>query len=229
MSSLQIVRRVPACIVQTAVSRSSSVTHAPVEADFIFSPLVYADWCGPCKAIAPHFEKMSQEYSKPKKVAFCKVNVDSQSSISRAHGVSAMPTFMIFHAGQAIETIRGANPPALAAAVTKAIALPEKANSGGSFKTPGRTLGAESGGGQAATRGGGAGIGFDVSGIFRHIIAVLGLYLVSLFAVRWFMFGLPPGGFSAMLTDWLPTSLDRLLHPSATVAFQHGQPAATDT
>ncbi|KAF3351271.1 40S ribosomal protein S22 [Verticillium dahliae VDG2] len=77
----------------------------------------YADWCGPCNAIAPHFEKMANEYSKPKKAAFCKINVDTQSTISRAHGVSAMPTFIIFHAGKPIETIRGANPPALATAI----------------------------------------------------------------------------------------------------------------
>ncbi|EEY16232.1 conserved hypothetical protein [Verticillium alfalfae VaMs.102] len=97
----------------------------------------YADWCGPCKAIAPHFEKMANEYSKPKKAAFCKINVDTQSTISRAHGVSAMPTFVIFHAGKPIETIRGANPPALANAVANAMKLPDKTKTGGaSFRHP---------------------------------------------------------------------------------------------
>ncbi|KAM0326344.1 hypothetical protein ACHAQA_006945 [Verticillium albo-atrum] len=147
----------------------------------------YADWCGPCKAIAPHFEKMANEYSKPKKVAFCKINVDTQSSISRAHGVSAMPTFIIFHAGKAIETIRGANPPALANAVTNAMKLPDKTGGGGgaSFGKPGRTLGGE---GVSAGRGAAAApasfnAGFDVVSILRHLFTVAALYVVTLVAI----------------------------------------------
>ncbi|KAH7376969.1 thioredoxin [Plectosphaerella cucumerina] len=146
----------------------------------------YADWCGPCKAIAPHFEKLAQEHSRPKKVAFCKINVDTQSSISRALGVTAMPTFIIFHAGQPVETIRGANPPALTAAITKAIALPDKANAGSAFQKPGRTLGGEGVGSQttAPARGGaGSGLGFGFMDVLKHIIPILGIYFVSLFAI----------------------------------------------
>ncbi|KAH6683756.1 thioredoxin [Plectosphaerella plurivora] len=143
----------------------------------------YADWCGPCKAIAPHFEKLAQEHSKPKKVAFCKINVDTQSSISRGLGVTAMPTFIIFHAGQPIETIRGANPPALTAAITKAVALPEKANAGSAFKKPGRTLGGEGVGSQPAAASSGSGLGFGVMDVVKHIVAILGIYFVSLFAI----------------------------------------------
>lgn len=196
-------------------------------------PTVYADWCGPCKAIAPHFEKMSKEYSKPKKVAFCKINVDSQSTISRAHGVSAMPTFIIFHAGQPIETIRGANPPALAAAVTKAIALPDKSGGGGAaFKTPGRTLGGEGvGGSRAAPSAGGASfMGFDLLSVLKHVFAVLGLYFVSVIAVRWFLFGMPPGGIWEMVADWVPANpIDRLRNPSPLFTFQPRQPRAPGT
>ncbi|KAG7137633.1 Thioredoxin like protein [Verticillium longisporum] len=148
----------------------------------------YADWCGPCKAIAPHFEKMANEYSKPKKAAFCKINVDTQSTISRAHGVSAMPTFIIFHAGKPIETIRGANPPALANAVANAMKLPDKTKAGGaSFGTPGRTLGGQ-GVGAAAGSGGlppsrPYNSGFDVVSILRHLFTIAALYVVTLVAI----------------------------------------------
>ncbi|KAL9946032.1 hypothetical protein D7B24_004071 [Verticillium nonalfalfae] len=159
----------------------------------------YADWCGPCKAIAPHFEKMANEYSKPKKAAFCKINVDTQSTISRAHGVSAMPTFIIFHAGKPIETIRGANPPALANAVANAMKLPDKTKAGGaSFGTPGRTLGASFGtpgrtlGGQGVGAAAGSGglppsrpynSGFDIVSILRHLFTIAALYVVTLVAI----------------------------------------------
>lgn len=142
-----------------------------------------------------------------------------------------MPTFIIFHGGQPIETIRGANPPALAAAITKAIALPDKVNAGSAFKTPGRTLGGEGVGAQgaaAANRSAGPALGFNLVSVFKHVIAVLGLYFVSIFAVRWYLFGPPPGGYKAMLTDWIPT-IDRLLQPSPTIVFQHSQTTAPGT
>ncbi|RBQ73627.1 hypothetical protein VDGD_02812 [Verticillium dahliae] len=152
----------------------------------------YADWCGPCNAIAPHFEKMANEYSKPKKAAFCKINVDTQSTISRAHGVSAMPTFIIFHAGKPIETIRGANPPALATAVANAMKLPDKTKAGGaSFGTPGRTLGGQGVGVGAGAAAGSGGLppsrpynsGFDVVSILRHLFTIAALYVVTLVAI----------------------------------------------
>lgn len=49
----------------------------------------YADWCGPCKTIAPEFERMSKQFSAPKVVAFAKVNVDQQQGIAQTYGVRA--------------------------------------------------------------------------------------------------------------------------------------------
>ena len=49
----------------------------------------YADWCGPCKAIAPTFEALCAAESKPGKVAFVKVDVDRQQEIARQYSVSA--------------------------------------------------------------------------------------------------------------------------------------------
>ena len=131
--------------------------------------------------IAPHFEKLANQYSKPKKIAFAKVNVDNQPSISRSNGVAAMPTFKIFHSGTCVETIKGANPPALADAVQKAVKLAEGgAGAGDVFASPGRTLG---GNGQASQS-----TGVDFGGLFSRLMSVVfvfvGLYLVSLFSAR---------------------------------------------
>ena len=50
---------------------------------------VYADWCGPCKAIAPAYESLAAKHSKPNRVTFTKVNVDNQQEISQKYGVRA--------------------------------------------------------------------------------------------------------------------------------------------
>lgn len=63
--------------------------------DFVFVDF-YADWCGPCKRIAPELEKLSKEF---KSVLFVKVNVDELGSLSHRYGVSAMPTFLVFKSG----------------------------------------------------------------------------------------------------------------------------------
>lgn len=137
--------------------------------------LVYADWCGPCKQIAPTFEALAKQHSRPKKVAFAKINVDSQSGIARAQGVSAMPTFKIFHNGTCVETIKGANPPALTAAINNAVKLGGP-TTGDVFKTPGRTLGGDSRSAPLSKR-------LNLKGIFDALIVFVGLYVVSLFSV----------------------------------------------
>lgn len=132
--------------------------------------------------IAPHFERLAKEHSRPKKVAFAKVNVDTQSTVARSNGVSAMPTFKIFHGGNCIDTIKGANPSALSEAVSKALKLADAAGGGGKpgqvFKTPGRTLGGE------APSAGGGGWNLNMGSILNALIVVVGLYLVSLFSAR---------------------------------------------
>jgi len=49
----------------------------------------YADWCGPCKAIAPVFASLAEKESKPGKLQFVKVDVDSQQEVAKKYGVSA--------------------------------------------------------------------------------------------------------------------------------------------
>lgn len=90
----------------------------------------YADWCGPCRAIAPVYEQLSQQLSRPGAIAFAKVNVDEQKQIAQTYGITAMPTFMIFKAGRETKRIRGADVKALDAAV-KSLAQEAAAAGGG--------------------------------------------------------------------------------------------------
>lgn len=63
----------------------------------------YADWCGPCKMIAPILEELEKELSD---VNFGKLNVDG-SDISFKYGVMSIPTIMVFKKGDVIKTSTG--------------------------------------------------------------------------------------------------------------------------
>ncbi|CAI7631492.1 unnamed protein product [Penicillium bialowiezense] len=67
----------------------------------------WATWCGPCRIIAPVFEKLSETTSGPK---FYKVDADQEEEISQEAGVRAMPTFMAFKDGEKVGELVGANP-----------------------------------------------------------------------------------------------------------------------
>ena len=139
--------------------------------------------------IAPTFESLSTKFSKPGKITFCKVNVDNHQSIAQSHGVSAMPTFLIFKSGSVIETIRGANPPALTAAVEKAVKLAGAAAPGASFSMPGRTLGGGGSSGMTPARrgwntlGGRSWASFSPFNFVNALLTFFGLYFASLLSV----------------------------------------------
>jgi thiol-disulfide isomerase/thioredoxin len=58
--------------------------------DRVIDPkVVYADWCGPCKAIAPIYEQLSASLSRPNLITFVKVNVDTQKEIAAKYAVTA--------------------------------------------------------------------------------------------------------------------------------------------
>lgn len=152
---------------------------------------VYADWCGPCKMIAPTFESLATKYTKPKRIAFAKIDVDKLRDVASQYGVRAMPTFMIFKNGSPIETIQGANPPKLTQAVENAVKMAGPVATAG-FSAPGRTLGGPGAAGsqrQSLRRP----IKWDLNNFVNAIIGFFGLYFVSLFSVGCWIWSLPFG------------------------------------
>jgi len=77
---------------------------SPVIIDF------YADWCGPCKMVAPVLESLADKYNG--KVKICKVNVDEQRKLSIAHKVMSIPTILFMKNGEIVERVTGALPQA---------------------------------------------------------------------------------------------------------------------
>lgn len=71
------------------------VSTAHVVVDF------YADWCPPCRAIAPVFSRLADKHAALKgHLAFAKVNVDHVHDVAARYGISAMPTFVFFEGGK---------------------------------------------------------------------------------------------------------------------------------
>lgn len=66
----------------------------------------YADWCGPCKMIAPKIEAFEKEFED---VLFAKVNVDENEDTSTECDIKAMPTFQFMKNNKKVDEITGAN------------------------------------------------------------------------------------------------------------------------
>ena len=64
----------------------------------------YADWCGPCKMLAPVIEGLADKMTN---VSFYKLNVDNSSDIATRYGVQAIPNLIIFKDGKAVDQITG--------------------------------------------------------------------------------------------------------------------------
>ncbi|OAP54971.1 thioredoxin [Fonsecaea erecta] len=90
----------------------------------------YADWCGPCRQIAPIFEQLSAQLSRPNKITFAKIDTDKQQDISRSYGIRALPTFMVFKNARPVRTIQGADREALSNAVKELASAADKMGTG---------------------------------------------------------------------------------------------------
>ena len=66
----------------------------------------WAEWCGPCKMIAPVLEEIANEYGDRLKV--CKVAVDANPDLPGKFGIRGIPTLIVFKGGSAVETKVGA-------------------------------------------------------------------------------------------------------------------------
>ena len=66
----------------------------------------WAEWCGPCKMIAPLLDELADEYDG--KVKIGKVNIDEQQSLAAEYGIRAIPTLLLINKGQVAEQMVGA-------------------------------------------------------------------------------------------------------------------------
>ncbi|BGP46496.1 hypothetical protein JCM10450v2_002341 [Rhodotorula kratochvilovae] len=77
----------------------------------------HATWCGPCKAIAPVYQRLATQFGG--RVQFLKVDVDAVPDVAQRFQVSAMPTFVVLKGANKVDAMKGANPAGLTQLLNK--------------------------------------------------------------------------------------------------------------
>ncbi|MCC6628289.1 MAG: thioredoxin [Chloroflexi bacterium] len=99
-------------------------TDLPVAIDF------WADWCGPCKQMAPVFERLATEYAG--QMLFAKVDTDAEQALAAQLGIQSLPTLLFVFRGQLVDRVVGALPaPQLQARIAQVLAMVQSAMGGG--------------------------------------------------------------------------------------------------
>jgi thioredoxin 1 len=88
------------------MSKGISITSENFESEVLNSQIpvlidFWADWCGPCRMIAPVIEQLAAEYEGRIKV--CKINVDQETALSNRHGIVSIPTLVVYKDGSPIQ------------------------------------------------------------------------------------------------------------------------------
>ena len=77
-----------------------------LEADLPTVVDFWAEWCGPCRMVAPVIEELATEYQG--KVRFARMNVDENPTTPAKYGIMSIPTLILFKNGEAVDKIIGA-------------------------------------------------------------------------------------------------------------------------
>ncbi|MDX6744627.1 thioredoxin [Actinocorallia sp. A-T 12471] len=97
----------------TATTATTSATDADFTAEVLDADLpvlvdFWAEWCPPCKMIAPVLEQIAAEYAGRLKVV--KVDIDQSTETARAYGILSAPTLNLYKGGEVVAQIVGARP-----------------------------------------------------------------------------------------------------------------------
>ncbi len=95
------------------MAKPQEVTDAEFEQEVLKADLpvlvdFWAEWCGPCKVVAPMLEDLADEYDG--KIKFVKVDTEENFETPSNYSILSLPTLLVFKEGQQIEQITGAHP-----------------------------------------------------------------------------------------------------------------------
>jgi thioredoxin 1 len=96
-------------------ANTKTVTDATFATDVLGSdkPVIvdfWAEWCGPCRMVAPVLEEIAGQYAD--KIVVAKLNVDENPQTAASYGITSIPTMNVYSGGQVVKTIIGAKPKA---------------------------------------------------------------------------------------------------------------------
>ena len=94
----------------TKAVTDDSFTTDVLENDKVVLVDFWAEWCGPCRQVAPILEEIAGEHSE---ISVVKLNVDENPRTAANYGVTSIPTMNVYKGGQVVKTIVGAKPKAM--------------------------------------------------------------------------------------------------------------------